>query len=132
LSDVCSLPFFQDVLAVTCAAKVSKSGRKKDHKAPEMFFKLGGNRSIQTIHGANNGKYAKTTKPGAEPGIGTQASAAAPATANQQVIKLGNTNGSSSKYECDGESNDESYSESSSTSSYSDEGGQASQPAGSG
>jgi hypothetical protein len=41
-----------------------------------MCFKLGGNRSIQTIHGANDGKYSKTTKPDAEPAIRTQASAA--------------------------------------------------------
>ncbi len=36
LSDVRSLPFFQDVLAVTHVAEVSKSGRKKGHTAPEM------------------------------------------------------------------------------------------------
>jgi hypothetical protein len=56
LSDVCSLPFFQDVFAVTCAAYASKLGRKKDQTAPEMCFKLGSDCSIQTIHGANYGK----------------------------------------------------------------------------
>jgi hypothetical protein len=61
LSDVCSLPFFHDVLVVTHAAEVSKSGRKKEHTAPEMCFKLGGDCSVQTIHGANDGKYTKTT-----------------------------------------------------------------------
>jgi len=132
LSDVRSLPFFQDVLAVTRAAEGSKSGRKKEHTAPEMCFRLGGNRSVQTIHGANDGKYTKTTKPGAEPGFGTKASAAAPATADQPVIELDQTDGSSSGEESEGESDDESSSGSSSSSTSSDEGGQASQPAGSG
>jgi hypothetical protein len=93
---------------------------------------LGGNHSIQTIHGANDGKYAKTIKPGTVPGIGTQASAAAPVTANQTIIKLDNNDGSSSKEESDGESNDESSLGSSSLLTSSDEGGQANQPAGSG
>jgi hypothetical protein len=57
LSDVCFLPFFQEVLAVTCMAEESKLGRKKEYTAPKMCFKLGGNCSVQTIHGANNGKY---------------------------------------------------------------------------
>jgi hypothetical protein len=35
LSDVCSLPFFQDVLAVTPVAEVSKSGRKKNIQLPK-------------------------------------------------------------------------------------------------
>jgi hypothetical protein len=126
LSDVCSLPFFLDVLAVTRAAEGSKSGRKKEHTAPKMCFKLGSDCSIQTIHGAKNGKYAKTTKPSAEPGVGTQASTAAPATGNQPVIELDQTNSSSSKDESDGESGDESSSRSSSSSASSDEDRQAS------
>jgi hypothetical protein len=132
LSNVCSLPFFQDVLAVTCAAEGSKSGRKKEHTAPKMCFKLGGNHSVQTIHGANNRKYAKTTVPGAETGVGNQASAAAPATANQPVIELDQTDSSSSKVKSDGDSGDKSSSRSSSLSTSSDEDGQATQPAGSG
>jgi hypothetical protein len=36
LSDVCSLPFFQDVLAPTRVAEGRKSGRKKEHTAPDM------------------------------------------------------------------------------------------------
>jgi hypothetical protein len=129
LSDVCSLSFFQDNLAVTCAAEGSKLGRKKDYTAPKISFKLGGNRSIQTIHGANGGKYAKTTKPGAKPGIGTQASTATPATANQPVIELNQTYSSSYEDKSDGESGDESSSRSSSSSTSSDEDGQVSQPA---
>jgi hypothetical protein len=131
LSDVCSLPFFQDVLAVTRAAKVSKSRRKKEHTAPEMCFRLGGDCSVQTIYGANDGKYTKTTKLGAEPGFGTKASAAAPATADQPGIELDQTNGSSSGEESDRESGDVSSSGSSSLLTSNDEDGQASQPAGS-
>jgi hypothetical protein len=71
LSDVCSLPFFQDAFAVARAAEGSKSGQKKDHTAPKKCFKLGGDCSVQTIHGANDGQYAKTTKPGAVPDVGT-------------------------------------------------------------
>ena len=132
LSDVCSLPFFQDILAVTRAAEGSKLGRKKEHTAPEMCFRLGGNCSVQTIHGANDGKYTKTTKPSAELGFGAKASAAAPATADQLVIELDQTNGSSSGEESDGESSDVSSSGSSSLSTSSGEDGQASQSAGSG
>ncbi len=97
-----------------------------------MCFKLGGNRSVQTIHGANGGKYVKITKPGTVRGISTQAFAAAPATANQPVIKLDNTDGSSIEEESDGESGDESSLGSSSLSISSDEGGQSSQLASSG
>ncbi len=67
-----------------------------------------------------------------EPGFGTKASAAAPATADQPVIELNQTNGSSSGEESEGESDDEFSSGLSSSSTSSDEGGQASQPAGSG
>jgi hypothetical protein len=93
---------------------------------------LGGNRSVQTIHGAKDGKYTTTTKPGAVPGIDTQASAAASATANQLVIELDQTDSFTSEEESDGESDDESSSRSSSLLTSSDEDGQARQPAGSG
>jgi hypothetical protein len=56
-------------------------------------------------------------------GVGTQASAAASATADQLVIELDNTDGSSSKEESDGGSDDESFLGSSSLSTSSDEGG---------
>ena len=116
---------------VTRRAKGSKLVRKKEHTAPNMCFRLGGDRTVQT-HGANGGKYTKTTKLGAELSVGTKASAATPATANQLVIELNQTNDSFSKKESDGESSDEFYSRSSSLSASSDEDGQASQPAGSG
>jgi hypothetical protein len=131
LSDVRSLPFFQDVLAATCAADGRKFGRKNKHTAPDMCFRLGGDCSVHTIHGANDGKYTTTTKPGAVPGIGTQASAATSATADQPVVELNQTDSSTSKEESDGESDDESSSGSSSLSTSSDEDGQACQPAGS-
>ena len=117
---------------MTCVAEVSKLGRKKEHIAPDMCFRLGGNCSIQTIHGANDRKYTKTTKPGIEPDFGTKASAAAPATANQPVIELDQTNSSSSKEESGGESGDDSSSGSSSLLTSSGGDGQASQPAGQG
>jgi hypothetical protein len=103
MSDVHS---FQDILAVSCTTDSRKPGRKKDCTAPKMCFRLSGNHSIQTIQGANNGKYTKTTKPGAEPGVGTQASAVAPAPANKPLVKLHNIS--------DGKINDEFYSGSSS------------------
>jgi hypothetical protein len=132
LSDVCWLPFFQDVLAATHAAEGNKSGRKKEHTAPDMCFRLGGDCSVQTIHGANDGKYTTTTKPGAVLGIGTQASAAPSATANQPVIELDHTDGSTSEEESNGESDDQPSSGLSSSSTSSDEDSQAHQPAGHG
>ncbi len=115
---------------VTPAAEESKSGRKKEHTASEMCFRLGSDRSFQIIHGANDEKYTKITKPGAEPGFGTKASAAAPATVDQPIIECDHTDGSSSKEDSEGESGDESSSGSSSSSTSSDEDeGQASQPA---
>ena len=131
LSDARSLPFFREVLVVTRAVEVSKSGKKNQHIAPEMCFKLGVNCRVQSIHRENNRKKAKTTEPGAAPGIGTQASAATPATADQLIIELDQTNDSFSKEESDKESDDESSSGSSSLLTSSDEDGQASQPAGS-
>ncbi len=76
LSDDCSLPFFQAIHAIKQAADANKKGRKKEHTAPKMCFQIGSARSVQTVHGANDGKYSKVTKPGIELGTGTQASAA--------------------------------------------------------
>jgi hypothetical protein len=63
LSDVRSLPFFQDVLAEKLAADSSKKN-KKAYTAPEMCFQLGGARSVQTVHGANEGKHNNVPEPG--------------------------------------------------------------------
>jgi hypothetical protein len=73
LSNVCSLPFFQDVLADKQMANATKKGKKKGHIAPEMCFQLGSTRSVQTVHGANDEKYMNVTKPGVNLGLATQA-----------------------------------------------------------
>jgi hypothetical protein len=65
LSDVRSLPFFQDVLAEKLAADSSKKN-KKAYTAPEMCFQLGSTRSVQTVHGANEGKHNNVPEPGVE------------------------------------------------------------------
>ncbi len=54
LSDVRSLPFFQDIDAIKQAAGANKKGKKKEHTAPEMCFQIGSTRSVQTVHGAND------------------------------------------------------------------------------
>jgi hypothetical protein len=59
LSDLRSLPFFQDVLANKQEANANKKGKKKGHTAPKICFQLGSARSIQTVHGANDGNYSK-------------------------------------------------------------------------
>jgi hypothetical protein len=64
LSNVRSLPFFQDIDAIKQAAGANKKGKKKEHTAPEMCFQIGSARSVQTVHGANDGKYTNVTKPG--------------------------------------------------------------------
>ena len=46
LSDVCSLPFFQDVLANKLAVNTNKKS-KMAYTAPEMCFQLGSARSVQ-------------------------------------------------------------------------------------
>jgi hypothetical protein len=58
LCNVCSLPFFQDIHAIKQVADANKKGRKKEHTAPKMCFQIGSARSVQTVHGANNGKYS--------------------------------------------------------------------------
>ena len=75
LSNVRFLPFFQDIEAIKRAAGGGKKG-KKEHTAPEMCFQLGSARSVQTVHGANDGKYTKVAKPGVDLGLGNKASAA--------------------------------------------------------
>jgi hypothetical protein len=56
LSDVCSLLFFQDIHAIKQAADANKKGRKKEHTTPKMCFQISSARSVQTVHGANDGK----------------------------------------------------------------------------
>ena len=87
LSDVRSLPFFQDVLAEKLSADASKR-TKKAYIAPEMCFQLSSARSVQTMHGANEGKHDNVPKPGVELCPGTTASAAKPSNADQPVIEI--------------------------------------------
>ncbi len=62
LSDVCSLPFFQDVLANKLAVDASKKS-KKAYTAPKMSFQLSSARSVQTVHGENDGKHNNVPEP---------------------------------------------------------------------
>jgi hypothetical protein len=87
LSNVCSLPFFQDVLAEKLVADASKKG-KKTYTTPEMCFHLGSARSVQTVHGSNKGKCNTVTALGVELGVGTQASAANLSNADQPVVQI--------------------------------------------
>jgi hypothetical protein len=130
LSDVCSLPFFQDIDAIKRAASGGKKGKKK-HTAPEMSFQLGSARSVQTVHGANDGKYTKVAEPGVDLGSGNKASAANNLNAKQPAIKIDSTNDdASSDEESEEESDDVSSSDKTSASTSSDEEEQSNGPAG--
>jgi hypothetical protein len=104
LSNVCTLPFFEDIHAIKQAADANMKGRKKEYTAPKMCFQIGNACSIETVHGANDGKYSKVTKPGIKLGTGTQASAAN-LNAKKLVIKIASENDASSS-EGSGESSD--------------------------
>jgi hypothetical protein len=112
LSDVPSLPFFQDVLAKKLAADTSKT-IKKVYTAPEMCFQLGSARSVQTVHGANEGKYDNRPEPCVKLRPGNLASAANPLKANQPAIEIASSE--------DDASSDEESKGSDDTSSSSDE-----------
>ena len=98
LSDVRSLPFFQDVLAKKLAADASKK-TKKAYTAPEMCFQLSSARSVQTVHGENEGKHNNVPKPGAKLRPGTTASAAKPSNADQPVIEIASSKDDASSNE---------------------------------
>ncbi len=132
LSDVHSLPFFQDVLADKQAADDNKKGKKKKHSAPKMCFQIHSARSVQTVHGTNDGKYSKVTEPGVDLSSATQASAAKPSKADQLVIEVASTDDNASSSEGSEEgSNSLSSSDNTSTSSSSEEEEQSVTPAGS-
>ena len=61
---------------------------KKAYTAPEMCFQLGSARSVQTGHGANEGKHKNVPQPGVGLCPGTTASAANPLKANQLVVEI--------------------------------------------
>ncbi len=71
LSNVHSLPFFQDVLIDKQTADATKKGKKKGHTVLKMCFQLGSTRSDQMVHGANDGKYTNVSKPGINLGLAT-------------------------------------------------------------
>ncbi len=98
LSNVRSLPFFQDFLAEKLAADTSKKN-KKAYTAPEMCFQLGSACSVQTVHGANEGKHNNVPKPGVELRPGTKASAANPSNADQPVVEIASSKDDASSNE---------------------------------
>jgi hypothetical protein len=132
LSDVHSLPFFQDVLADKQAADDNKKGKKKKHSKPKMCFQIGSTHSVQTVHGANDGKYSKVTEPGIDLSSATQASAAKTSNTDQPVIEVASTEDDSSSSEGSEEESDSlSSSDNMSALSSSEEEEQSMTPAGS-
>ncbi len=132
LSDVRSLPFFQDIDAIKWATSGGKKG-KKEHTAPEMCFQLRSAHSVQTVHGTNNGKYTKVAKPGVDLGLGNKASAANNSNAEQPAIDIDSTNDdASSDEESEEGSDDVSSSDETSASTSSDEEEQSNGPTGHG
>jgi hypothetical protein len=129
LSDVHSLPFFQDIDAIKRAAGGGKKG-KKEHTAPDMCFQLSSTRSVQTVHGNNDGNYTKVAKPGVELGLSNKASAAKNSNAEQPAIEIDSTNDDASSDEESEEGSDDLYSsDKTSTSTSSDEEEQSNGPA---
>ena len=100
-----------------------------------MCFQIGSTRSVQTVHGANNGKYTKVTEPGVELGAGTQASAATTLNAKQPVVKIASSDDddTSSSEESEEGSDESSSCDKTSASAFNDEDDvQCNGPAGSG
>jgi len=92
-------PFLKDVLAEKLAADFSKRN-KKAYTAPEMCFQLGSARSVQTVHGANEGKHNNVPEPGAElRPAGTKAPAANPSNADQPVVEIASSKDDASSTE---------------------------------
>ncbi len=121
------------MLANKQVADATKKGKKKEHTAPEMCFQISSTRSVQTVHGTNDGKYSKVTKPGVDLGLATQASAAKPSNADQPVFKIASTDEDTSYSEGSEEgSNSLSFSDTLSTLSSSEEEEQSMTPAGRG
>jgi hypothetical protein len=117
LSDVRSLPFFQDVLAEILAADTSKKN-KKVYTAPKMCFQLGSAHSVQTVHGTNEGKHNNVSKPSVELRPGTKAFAVNPSKADQLVVEIASSkDDTSSKEESEGTDDTSLSSNGSSTSS---------------
>jgi hypothetical protein len=130
LSDVRSLPFFQDVLTNKLAADASKKS-KKAYTAPKICFQLGSARSVQTVHGKTDGKHNNVPEPGVNLCPATKASAANPLNANQPVTKIASSEDDASSNDgSEGSSDTLLSSDSSSASASSDEKEQSVAPAG--
>ncbi len=98
-----------------------------------MCFQIGSARSVQMVHGANNGKYSHVTKPGVNLGAGTQASAATTLNAEKPAIKIDSTDDDASFDEESEEGSDDlSSSDETSASTSSDESEHSNGLAGSG
>ena len=83
-----------------------------------MCFQLGSARSVQTVHGANEGKHDNVPEPGVELRPGTMAFAANPSNADQPVIEIASSkDDASSNKESEGSDDTSSSSNNSSTSS---------------
>jgi hypothetical protein len=98
-----------------------------------MCFQLGSACSVQTVHGANSGKYTKVAEPGLDLGLGNKASAANNLNVEQPAIEIDSTNNDTSSDEKSEEGSDDvSSSDKTSTSTSSDEEEQSNGPAGHG
>jgi len=64
-----------------------------------MCFQLGSARSVQTVHGANEGKQDNVPEPGVKLRRGTTASAANPSNADQPVIEIASSEDDASSNE---------------------------------
>ena len=65
-----------------------------------MCFQLGGARSVQTVHGANEGKHNNVPKPGVElRPAGTKAPAANLSNADQPVVEIASSEDDASSME---------------------------------
>jgi hypothetical protein len=133
LSNVRSLPFFQDIDVIKQAAGAKKKGKKKEHTAPKMCFQIGSARTVQTVHGANNEKYTNITKPGVKLGADTQASVATKLNVKQPAVEIDSPDDDTSSGEgSEGGSDKTSSSDKTFPSASSDEDEQSEGPAGSG
>jgi hypothetical protein len=97
-----------------------------------MCFQIDSAHSVQTVHGANDGKYSKVTEPGVDLSSANQASAAKPLNTNQPVIKIASTDDDTSSSEGSEGRNSLSSSGNTSALSSNEEEEQSVTPAGSG
>jgi hypothetical protein len=113
------------------AADSSKKN-KKAYTAPEMCFQLGSARSVQTVHGANEGKHNNVPEPGVKlRPAGTEAPAAN-LNADQPVVEIASSEDDASSDEEREGSDDTSSSSNDSSASSSSVEEEQSAPAGGG